>query len=351
MTSYKDHDTNTDPILVLPCGHFFAMSSLDGHFGMPEVYERAGLDTHDCIALKPLSLANINEKPRTCPDCRRIAHSIYRYGRIFRLSELRALERKYKVFIDQELACLERIFDQAKEPSKNLLRRINQLERRICKGPMVKVYEACSESKISVDIPKPPNVALIRVLELLGRVHANETTVSGDEQEKLAIESYYRAIALADQSKSIRSGARIRLRLVTTITRMRESEGEIKDNVLEHLNWVLTNGKKFDDLYQDAARTKASLLDTKKEIAQVMMAVSSAETGYNYGTSWSSHWYECPNGHPYYIGECGGAMQESFCPECKERVGGHYHNLNPSNRQVGGIFAQALSLATRHSAG
>ena len=21
----------------------------------------------------------------------------------------------------------------------------------------------------------------------------------------------------------------------------------------------------------------------------------------------SGHWYECPNGHPYVIGECGGA--------------------------------------------
>ena len=21
------------------------------------------------------------------------------------------------------------------------------------------------------------------------------------------------------------------------------------------------------------------------------------------------HWFTCPNGHPYFIGECGGAMQ------------------------------------------
>lgn len=31
----------------------------------------------------------------------------------------------------------------------------------------------------------------------------------------------------------------------------------------------------------------------------------------------SGHWYECPNGHPYVIGECGGAMEKTKCPECK----------------------------------
>ena len=36
----------------------------------------------------------------------------------------------------------------------------------------------------------------------------------------------------------------------------------------------------------------------------------------------SGHWYECPNGHPYVIGECGGAMQKSVCPECKAEIGG-----------------------------
>ena len=36
----------------------------------------------------------------------------------------------------------------------------------------------------------------------------------------------------------------------------------------------------------------------------------------------SGHWYECPNGHPYVIGECGGAMEQSVCPECKSLIGG-----------------------------
>ncbi|KAL6075671.1 NFX1-type zinc finger-containing protein 1 [Balamuthia mandrillaris] len=48
--------------------------------------------------------------------------------------------------------------------------------------------------------------------------------------------------------------------------------------------------------------------------------------------SFGGHWFECPNGHVYTIGECGGAMQRSSCPECGEVVGGGDHRLAEGNR-------------------
>ncbi len=36
----------------------------------------------------------------------------------------------------------------------------------------------------------------------------------------------------------------------------------------------------------------------------------------------SGHWYECPNGHPYVIGECGGAMEVGRCSVCNVQIGG-----------------------------
>ncbi|UJR19289.1 hypothetical protein I4U23_022418 [Adineta vaga] len=47
------------------------------------------------------------------------------------------------------------------------------------------------------------------------------------------------------------------------------------------------------------------------------------------------HWYTCPNGHPYIITECGGANQESQCPQCQERIGGQNHRLLDTNRHFG----------------
>ncbi|KAK7530030.1 hypothetical protein IWX50DRAFT_710597 [Phyllosticta citricarpa] len=41
--------------------------------------------------------------------------------------------------------------------------------------------------------------------------------------------------------------------------------------------------------------------------------------------SGTGHWYYCRNGHPFTIGECGGPMQQSTCPECGEPVGGRHH--------------------------
>ena len=43
------------------------------------------------------------------------------------------------------------------------------------------------------------------------------------------------------------------------------------------------------------------------------------------------HWFKCPNGHIYAIGECGGAMQRSTCPECGAVIGGARHQLEDGN--------------------
>lgn len=45
----------------------------------------------------------------------------------------------------------------------------------------------------------------------------------------------------------------------------------------------------------------------------------------------SGHWYKCPNGHFYCIGECGGAMEEGTCPECQAKIGGTSHRLLSDN--------------------
>eukprot|EP00118_Oscarella_pearsei_P004516 m.19536 g.19536 ORF g.19536 m.19536 type:complete len:778 (+) comp27849_c0_seq1:4110-6443(+) len=60
------------------------------------------------------------------------------------------------------------------------------------------------------------------------------------------------------------------------------------------------------------------------------------------------HWYKCPNGHPYAIGECGGATQEAKCPECGAKIGGQSHRLADGNaiaREMDGARHAAWSEA------
>ncbi|KAI5619584.1 NFX1-type zinc finger-containing protein 1, partial [Silurus asotus] len=47
------------------------------------------------------------------------------------------------------------------------------------------------------------------------------------------------------------------------------------------------------------------------------------------------HWYKCPNGHVYAIGDCGGAMEQSKCPDCKASIGGINHTLTVGNNVAG----------------
>ncbi|KAI2471927.1 hypothetical protein F4781DRAFT_63806 [Annulohypoxylon bovei var. microspora] len=39
----------------------------------------------------------------------------------------------------------------------------------------------------------------------------------------------------------------------------------------------------------------------------------------------TGHWYNCENGHPFTVGECGMPMQQARCPECGAAVGGTHH--------------------------
>ena len=49
----------------------------------------------------------------------------------------------------------------------------------------------------------------------------------------------------------------------------------------------------------------------------------------NFGSP--GHWFKCPKGHIYSIGECGGAVSESVCNECGSRIGGAQHRLRVDN--------------------
>ncbi len=57
------------------------------------------------------------------------------------------------------------------------------------------------------------------------------------------------------------------------------------------------------------------------------------------------HWYECENGHPYIITECGGATQASMCPECGAPIGGTQHRLQAGNRESAALRALAAQVA------
>ncbi|KAJ5559577.1 hypothetical protein N7513_001976 [Penicillium frequentans] len=61
---------------------------------------------------------------------------------------------------------------------------------------------------------------------------------------------------------------------------------------------------------------------TLAELESIKTAMVSGRRGI---ATHSGHWYNCVNGHPFAIGECGMPMEQARCPECGAPIGGQNH--------------------------
>eukprot|EP00208_Stichococcus_sp_RCC1054_P008431 CAMPEP_0206151976 /NCGR_PEP_ID=MMETSP1473-20131121/39093_1 /ASSEMBLY_ACC=CAM_ASM_001109 /TAXON_ID=1461547 /ORGANISM="Stichococcus sp, Strain RCC1054" /LENGTH=374 /DNA_ID=CAMNT_0053549529 /DNA_START=106 /DNA_END=1231 /DNA_ORIENTATION=- len=94
------------------------------------------------------------------------------------------------------------------------------------------------------------------------------------------------------------------------------------------------NEKAARDVLEAAKRleTRQGQPPNQEETQAIYAALKAADPTLA-GGGWyaSSHMMRCPNGHAYFIGECGGATQESRCLECGAVIGGTGHRLAAGN--------------------
>jgi hypothetical protein len=74
---------------------------------------------------------------------------------------------------------------------------------------------------------------------------------------------------------------------------------------------------------------------THHEIEQIISAMNSETRSHAIHNIVGGRWFVCPNKHPYYVGDCGGATEISKCPECDALIGGVEHRVVESNRFYG----------------
>ncbi|CAN0280422.1 unnamed protein product [Lampetra fluviatilis] len=101
--------------------------------------------------------------------------------------------------------------------------------------------------------------------------------------------------------------------------------------ISEEIMKTLTNKRRFGPEQEKEVRRLAESL--QEELPKSGLGISDSERasivkaiGLTPG-----HWYKCPRGHVYAIGECGGAMEKGTCPECGEQIGGEHHSLQAGN--------------------
>ncbi|KDQ62856.1 hypothetical protein JAAARDRAFT_202408 [Jaapia argillacea MUCL 33604] len=106
---------------------------------------------------------------------------------------------------------------------------------------------------------------------------------------------------------------------------MEDVKGErawFKDNCSQKGNRYI---REFEDLKEHIMTDKGYEPLSLQEREDIVKALSFTHRG---------HFYQCENGHPFVIGECGGATQASRCPECGAPIGGHDHQLLASNTRA-----------------
>ena len=333
---YAQVDVNVDPVCVLPCGHFYCISTLDGLMQLDQYYEREGGDvgtgTGQWVRHLPVSEAEASG-PKCCPDCRAVIFGLQRYGRPIQHRELQFLERKF-IFLTKEklMRLVSRSNDlSVDECAENIYKLYYQVFED---GPTVQVYEAAGGSS-QVEVPKPPSSSMLEVAASFGRIITGEGIgwLKKNPKKCLLLLQSAREVAVkgtyfsrfADITLHI-----VRAEILSTSKRTQSKVLHLKsmlNEVINHSSLVVTNS------HRDEARRLFPMIDgiTAEEIQSIKDAMEAAHE-YGFGTSWNMHWHECPNGHPYFIGECGGAMQTSSCPECGAMIGGANHTLAVNNR-------------------
>ncbi|KAK5742704.1 hypothetical protein LTS12_024156 [Elasticomyces elasticus] len=110
---------------------------------------------------------------------------------------------------------------------------------------------------------------------------------------------------------------------------MATMERENARNLLEEATILCEHGFHDAETLLQAVNQSLKLLQkewyeevTDQELDAIKKAMVSGSKGI---ATHSGHWYNCANGHPFAIGECGMPMELARCPECGAKIGGQHH--------------------------
>ncbi|CAM9402045.1 unnamed protein product [Chrysoparadoxa australica] len=151
FTTLGDVNPDVDPILILPCGHCYCVSTLDQHMELDKFFKckRDNLgEVEEWLEPLPLEGATMGEV-KTCPDCRAPIASagLRRYNRPLKKAALDRSELSHVPKIRrQRLALLAAAASDAAKEKRGDLKRVEQKLKKLLKmsqaPPALRVYEA-----------------------------------------------------------------------------------------------------------------------------------------------------------------------------------------------------------------
>ncbi|OQR83744.1 hypothetical protein ACHHYP_14331 [Achlya hypogyna] len=373
QTPLAAHDPEESPLVAWPCGHCFTVESMDGYLGLAEVFA-ADARTGKWSGIKPLTLQAMESQRKTCPLCRQPLFGVHRYARVLNLQSLYEAELKYfaeaQVVIkgstmkraawqekssaaaqswfkamqircdvlapSQEMSTKERHFlERSGFADLNLNRYRNTMQSKaltMLRLEAIEVGIACFESLVAAPKLKAAErekklVACLKnvtKLEREGRKLCDQVAAHRSHMDILLLGLKARFVALQSGSKPFADSQRPHL--------LREMHAAAAG--VAAIPTATAADKAQAKEWCRMAETAGGL---SKEEKQAIFAVFARDAnGFNAG--FGGHWYSCPNGHPYVITECGGAMQVAACPECGAAIGGSNHSLLGTNQTARAYF-------------
>ncbi|KAI0563256.1 DNA2/NAM7 helicase [Gracilaria domingensis] len=424
-----EDDGEDFPIIVLPCGHVFTMSTLDGHLDMESYYRKDSTNWSSVIhleELKSMQRGPYDPKQRTKPRCilcKSAINGINRYKRITAFHDLVVIQRKWIVLMKEKYDFIANAIDRlgkalrghaegdseeksgsdTNQPSNRMFSIYKQAQQQASKAngfltgeaekcPTAILHDmemACSirqntplpKSDLSEMKPDPlPKLLAMEVClrstllnarvacyYVIDSVNTNTSTNSEENTEPKEVKGLEKQTAQLKEANFLRKKARndfgeiMQYCSVNMFERRRIDMVKIYALGLYELYSDLDNvgfnyqpevpstieqktdcameleelGKIFpglQDLADDLLEKLSSLCYkpvTQEERKMVFHALA-RDVGSGIG-GFGGHYYRCPNGHTYAIGDCGGAVMQSRCPECGATIGGLGHRLSQGN--------------------
>ena len=118
--------------------------------------------------------------------------------------------------------------------------------------------------------------------------------------------------------------------LYYSILKMRKSNNNLNYNNIFNLNLNNNNIQNNDANLKPAEEILKGNFSIKLDLKDLYKNAKIDFESLNLLRTLGTTWYRCPEGHLYVVGECGGPMEESRCPECGKKIGGRDHI--PANR-------------------
>jgi hypothetical protein len=110
LTNYEDVNLDIDPIVVLPCNHFFSRSSLDRSLEIDKVYI---LDDNDRF-VECIPNGSMSSQHARCPLCRSTFSQVQRYNRVTKRAVLDGLLKNIIIRSQSQYLTLAMSFDELK---------------------------------------------------------------------------------------------------------------------------------------------------------------------------------------------------------------------------------------------